>query len=210
MQPHPVIVRLGCAKLLLRKACGRAEHAIISRVQKSALLDFLKKHSVKEVEPGELARMVAMLQECAFVEEDKLAVMSELAPAPPNEAAKRLPMQKVFPAILDYFVAEEWSTMKQADMHTASDFLHGRIIALGGRNISEKCCASLVSLLLYVGGMRNATDSVKNQLLTMFKTGFKRKVRHLSITDPLFGGAATAKDLARDTSLFVQGSVSSR
>ena len=134
-QPHPVVVRLGCAKLLLRKACGRAEHAIISRVQKSALLDFLKKHSVKEVEPGELARMVAMLQECAFVEEDKLAVMSELAPAPPHEAAKRLPMQKVFPAILDYFVAEEWSTMKQADMHTASDFLHGRIIALGGRNI---------------------------------------------------------------------------
>ena len=184
-QPHTVLIRMGCAKLLLRKAIGREEHAIISRVQKSALLDFLQKHNMKEVEPDELAKMVAMLQECAFTEEDKMALMSELAPpTPPHEATKRLPMQKFFPRIMDYFLAEEWSTMKEADMHTASNVLHGRIVALGGRNLSEKCCASLTSLLLYVCGMRNATDLVKNQLLTMFKAGLKRKVRFMTAIDP--------------------------
>ena len=142
-KPHPVLIRLGCAKLLLRKAVGKLELPIVSRVQKSAVLDFLKKSNMGDVDSDQQAKMVAMLQLCDFTEGDKMEIMSVLAPPPPPDpsATKRLPMQRYYPAIFDYFTAEEWSDMQNPSLQTAMDFLISRTIALGGttsqRNVAQ-------------------------------------------------------------------------
>ena len=115
----------------------------MSRVQKSAVLDFLKKSNMGDVDSDQQAKMVAMLQLCDFTEGDKMEIMSVLAPPPPPDpsAPKRLPMQRYYPAIFDYFTAEEWSDMQNPSLQTAMDFLISRTIALGGAQpLREMLC----------------------------------------------------------------------
>ena len=164
---------------MLQRSVGKPlEHSITSRVQKEALLAYIKRNRVtmQGLGPESLGAMVAMLQRCPLVDEHKQEVMALLAP-PPVAAKPRLPMQKLFPRVLDYFTTDEWGRMAEPTLAEAMDLLISRIVAAGGRNPSEKCVAKLASLLLYVCGLGRLQDSMKLRVRDMFKDELKRRVR---------------------------------
>ena len=185
--PHPLLVHFGCVRFLLQKSVGKGhEHTMASQIQKVAMVDRVKKANLHDIDPETRAKICNMLQRCAFMEADKVEIMQLLVPPAPKERAHRLPMQRFFPMILEYFTEQEWARMSQPNLPTAMEMLQQRIVALGGRNPSEKCSASLTSLILHVCSMGKMNMDGKQQVLTLFKTEFKRKVRNLPPVRPYF------------------------
>ena len=157
--PHPVLMHLGCCRKLLAKSVGKEqEHAMASHVQMEAMKHRIKQADIGSIDPEMKARIFTMLQACAFTEGDRLQLMELLSPKQAEGQQKeqkqqRLPMQTLFPMLLEYFTEEEWSQMRKPTMSAAMHMVMARAIALGARNPSERCCASITSLLLHVCGM---------------------------------------------------------
>ena len=155
-----------------------------SHVQMEAMKHRIKQADIGSIDPEMKARIFTMLQACAFTEGDRLQLMELLSPKQAEGQQKeqkqqRLPMQTLFPMLLEYFTEEEWSQMRKPTMSAAMHMVMARAIALGARNPSERCCASITSLLLHVCGMAEINMTARQQLLNAFKADFKKKVRHL-------------------------------
>ena len=107
--------------------------------------------------------MVALLQQCDFLDEHKQEVLKLLAPPDPKVKPIRHPWQDWHPAILDYFTKEEWDRMAKPTLEEAMSLTARRILALGGHHLSETCFSSLTSLLLYVCNMGQVARAQQEQ-----------------------------------------------
>jgi len=181
-----VMARLGCARLLLARAKGNMEHPIVSRVQMDAVIASMEPKLMAGMAPDHRAMLLALLTRCEFLQEhlQKLLVLVEPPAATPAKIVpSKRPMQVFVPNILHYFTDAEWARMT-GNVHDARDLLIVRILDLGGINISEKCKASLVSLLLYLFGMRTLDEATKKSLLEQFKAEHKKRARQHREVNP--------------------------
>ena len=113
-----VMARLGCARFVLAKAKGKPEEALVSRVQKDALVALMSKDAawLPGLSSDDRGKLLALLVQCPFCEEDKQAILDLVQPPlpPPADPKKqRAPMQRIYPNILEYFREDEWVAMSE-------------------------------------------------------------------------------------------------
>ena len=180
------MARVGCARLVLGRAQGKPEEALVSRVQKDAVL-----HAM--CQPGLLpgldaqgrAAPVANIGQCLFHPEHKAELFMLCEPPAPKKKSRKSPSQKYYPQILDFFRASEWSRLQESkDLQGIMSLVIDRVVCLGGKNISERCSAGLVSCMLYMCGAGGLDMECKSRLLGFFKAEHKRRVRRLPARQP--------------------------
>ena len=173
--PPDIMLRLGCARMVLQRSKGKPIHELTSQTQAAAVVDVMKQLSkeVLAMGPDSRARVVALVAAGAWQPDDMTNIMKCLVP----QKAARAPMQKFTPNILHYFTAAEWAGMRGAKIGTAMDFLITRLLQLGGRCLSEPCKAWCASLLLLLNGMSQCTNDTRNQVLQFFKQEYSRRGR---------------------------------
>ena len=93
-----VMARLGCARFLLAKAKGKPEEALVSRVQKECLVELMSQDAalLPGLSSDDRGKLLALLVQCPFCEEDKKAILDlvQPPPAPSADFKKRTPMQR--------------------------------------------------------------------------------------------------------------------
>ena len=85
--PPEVIARLGCARMLLMRSRDTAQHTIVSRLQKDAVVDLMQRQAVAmaAMAPGMRAKMGALATAGAWCPEDMTNIMSLVQPPPAPE-----------------------------------------------------------------------------------------------------------------------------
>ena len=181
-----LMARVGCARLIVAKARGKPEERLVSRVQKDGVIAAMSKDAglLQGLSSDDRGKLLALLSQCHFHDDDMKAILTLLSP-PEREKKQRAPMQKFYPQILHYFREDEWAAMEKArQLHLIAPKIVERILALGGRNVSERCMASIVACMLWMCGAMALDMDAKTRILAFVKAEYKRRVRACRFVGP--------------------------
>ena len=153
-----LVPRIGAAKLALEETDGEARD-MLSKIQAAAIVEIAAREPGLPSMSAEIrARLVSLASAAPWRQQDLVAILKSLSPPDvvkkgEAEAQRRRPMQHWAPAILGYFTMAEWNRMLNEHNDTvAREIVLGRVVELGGRNLSEPTMHCLASLLLIVSG----------------------------------------------------------
>ena len=177
--PPEVMARLGCARIILSRNKGGAQHETVSRLQADAVIDLMKRQgpAIGALDPEVRARVAALATAGEWYSADLARILTLLVPPKPKDAKTRSDMQTYTPSILHYFTASEWSGMEGQGVASAMDLLITRLLQLGAKCLSEPCKAWCSSLLLSLNGMGRCTEHTKQHVHAVFKAEYRRRAR---------------------------------
>ena len=199
-----VMARLGCARFVLAKAKGKPEEALASRVQKDALVALMSKVAawLPGLSSDDRGKLLFLLVQCPFCEEDKQAILDLVQPLPAPAAdskKQRTPMQRFYPKILEYFREDEWVAMSERkNLQYTASLVIDRVLDLGGNHVSEQCWSSLVACILWTSGAAKLDMEAKSRILMFVKAEHKRRRCHRKPVEPFLVDLPMPADLQKD------------
>ena len=181
--------RLGVARILIGNATkDPVRHAAISMTQKDALMELVKQDAATlATMTAEARARVVSAAACVEWHSDHvgeiMAAFQTESPTKKKEPKAKRPMQQFTPNIVEYFTAKEWTDMESQPPAAKMDLLITRTLQLGGVCLGELCKARLANLLCDFQGLATATQTVKQNVLDIFKDEYKRRVRKVKECD---------------------------
>ena len=151
--------RLDCARLALDQKEGPAK-TLISSIQAAAVAEILANDpGLKSATAESRAKLVDLAATINWAEDDHLKMLELLKQGQDTTKTtnKRSDTQHFAPSFLSYFTEEEWEMFLGSDAGRRADevfdSLVTRILALGGRCLSERSlqCLTTVYMVIVLG-----------------------------------------------------------
>ena len=164
-----------------RNSRSDEEQEMLSKTQVDAILAEIQGQTqqLKSMSPEAAARVSSLASSVPFAPGHLSHVLKQIGriQSKGSGGARTWTQQYATPQILSYFTKAEWELFEGAGANVAMEHLIHRLVQLGYVRLSETCKAWCTGLLLHMSQQANATASVKQRWLDLFKTQYARRAR---------------------------------